>query len=60
VPGPGKQVGETKLNQLSFGWQAGAGTSGWSAGASGGENDATTQSGGYDNGIATFSIIKVA
>ena len=97
----GKQVGESKMNQVSFGWQAGAqgyslivffenekafkdftsgnfefgakasavaitagasagaGTSGASAGASAGKNDATTKSqGGYDNGIATFSVIK--
>jgi lipid-binding SYLF domain-containing protein len=96
----GKQVGESKMNQLSFGWQAGAqgyslivffenekafkdftsgnfefgakasavavtagasagaGTSGASAGASGGKSDATTKSRGYDNGIASFSIIK--
>ena len=97
----GKQVGTAKMNQLSFGWQAGAqsytlmvffeneaafknftsgnfefgakasavaitagasagaGTSGSSASASAGKSDATTKSqGGYDNGIATFSIIK--
>jgi len=97
----GKQVGKSTMNQLSFGWQAGAqgysllvffenekafndftsgnfefgakasavaitagasagaGTSGTSSGASGGKNDATTKTRtGYDNGVATFSIIK--
>ena len=97
----GKQIGTAKMNQLSFGWQAGAqgysllvffeddralkeftsgefefgakasavaitagasagaSTSGTSAGASGGKNDATTKTRtGYDNGVATFSIIK--
>jgi len=97
----GKQVGTAKMNQLSFGWQAGAqgysllvffederafqeftsgefefgakasavaitagasagaSTSGTSAGASAGKKDATTQShGGYEKGMASFSIIK--
>ncbi len=97
----GKQVGTAKMNQLSFGWQAGAqgysllvffedekafkdftsgnfefgakasavaitagasagaGTTGTSSGASGGKNDATTKSrSGYENGMASFSIIK--
>ena len=97
----GKQVGTAKMNQVSFGWQAGAqgysllvffederafqdftsgnfefgakasavaitagasagaGTGGTSAGASAGKKDATTQSrGGYEKGIASFSIIK--
>src|SRR5688500_562673 len=97
----GKQVGTAKMNQVSFGWQAGAqgysllvffederafneftsgdfefgakasavaitagasagaGTSGTSSGASAGKNDATTKSRtGYENGLASFSIIK--
>ncbi len=97
----GKLVGTAKMNQLSFGWQAGAqgyslliffeddrafkdftsgnfefgakasavaitagasagaGTTGTSSGASGGKNDATTKSrSGYENGMASFSIIK--
>jgi len=97
----GKQVGESKMNQVSFGWQAGAqgytlivffenekafkdftsgnfefgakasavaitagasagaGTTGTSSGASGGKNDATTQTRtGYEKGLASFSIIK--
>jgi lipid-binding SYLF domain-containing protein len=97
----GKQTGTAKMNQLSFGWQAGAqgysllvffederafkeftsgdfefgakasavavtagasagaGTTGTSAGASAGKSDATTKSGtGYENGMASFSIIK--
>ena len=95
----GKQVGETTLNQVSFGWQAGAqgyslimffqderafkeftsgnfefgakasavaitagasagaGTGGTGAGASAGKKDATT-AGGYQKGVAPFSIIK--
>ena len=97
----GKQVGTAKMNQLSFGWQAGAqgysllvffeddrafkdftsgnfefgakasavaitagasagaGTSGVSSGASAGKSDATTKARtGYENGMASFSIIK--
>jgi lipid-binding SYLF domain-containing protein len=97
----GKQVGTAKMNQLSFGWQAGAqgysllvffederafkdftsgefefgakasavavtagasagaGTSGASSGASAGKKDATTKAHtGYENGMASFSIIK--
>jgi len=97
----GKQTGTAKMNQVSFGWQAGAqgytlmvffenekafkdftsgnfefgakasavaitagaqagaGTSGTSSGASAGKNDAATQTRtGYENGVATFSIIK--
>jgi lipid-binding SYLF domain-containing protein len=97
----GKQIGTAKMNQLSFGWQAGAqgysllvffederalkeftsgdfefgakasavaitagasagaGTTGASAGASAGKSDATTKSGtGFENGMASFSIIK--
>jgi lipid-binding SYLF domain-containing protein len=97
----GKQTGTAKMNQVSFGWQAGAqgytlmvffenekafkdftsgnfefgakasavaitagasagaGTSGTSSGASAGKNDASTQTRtGYENGVATFSIIK--
>ena len=95
----GKQVGETTLNQVSFGWQAGAqgyslimffqderafkeftsgnfefgakasavaitagasagaGTGGTGAGASAGKKDAKT-AGGYQKGVAPFSIIK--
>jgi len=97
----GKQVGTAKMNQLSFGWQAGAqgysllvffedekafkdftsgefefgakasavaitagasagaGTTGTSTGASASKDDATTKTRtGYDNGMASFSIIK--
>ena len=97
----GKQVGTAKMNQLSFGWQAGAQgytlivffeddrafkdftsgnfefgakasavaitagasagatTSGTSSSASAGKKDATTKSrSGYENGMASFSIIK--
>jgi lipid-binding SYLF domain-containing protein len=97
----GKLVGTAKMNQLSFGWQAGAqgysllvffedekafkdftsgefefgakasavaltagasagaSTTGTSSGASAGKKDATTQSRtGYENGMASFSIIK--
>jgi len=97
----GKQIGTAKMNQLSFGWQAGAqgysllvffeddralkeftsgefefgakasavaitagasagaSTSGTSAGASGGKKDATTASpSGFENGMASFSIVK--
>ena len=97
----GKQVGTAKMNQLSFGFQAGAqgysllvffeddrafkdftsgnfefgakasavaitagasagaGTTGTSSGVSGGKNDATTKTRtGYENGMASFSIIK--
>ena len=97
----GKQTGTAKMNQVSFGWQAGAqgytlmvffenekafkdftsgnfefgakasavaitagaqagaGTSGTSSGASAGKNDAATKTRtGYENGVATFSIIK--
>lgn len=97
----GKQVGTAKMNQLSFGWQAGAqgysllvffedersfkdftsgefefgakasavaitagasagaSTSGTSSGASAGKKDATTKTRtGYENGMASFSIIK--
>ena len=97
----GKQVGTAKMNQLSFGWQAGAqgysllvffedekafkditsgefefgakasavaitagasagaSTKGTSSGVSGGKNDATTKTRtGYENGMASFSIIK--
>lgn len=97
----GKQVGTAKMNQLSFGWQAGAqgysllvffenekafkdftsgnfefgakasavaitagasagaGTTGTSSGASATKKDATTQSRtGFENGMASFSIIK--
>ncbi len=97
----GKQIGTAKMNQVSFGWQAGAqgysllvffeddralkdftsgefefgakasavaitagasagaGTTGTSSGASGGKHDATTQTRtGYENGMASFSIIK--
>ena len=95
----GKQVGETTLNQVSFGWQAGAqgyslimffqderafkeftsgnfefgakasavaitagasagaGTGGTGTGASATKKDATT-AGGYQKGVAPFSIIK--
>ena len=95
----GKQVGEATLNQVSFGWQAGAqgyslimffqderafkeftsgnfefgakasavaitagasagaGTGGTGAGASVTKKDATT-AGGYQKGVAPFSIIK--
>ena len=97
----GKQVGTAKMNQVSFGWQAGAqgysllvffeddrafkdftsgnfefgakasavaitagasasaGSTGTSSGASAGKKDATTQTRtGYENGMASFSIIK--
>ncbi len=97
----GKQVGTAKMNQLSFGWQAGAqgysllvffenekafkdftsgnfefgakasavaitagasagaGTTGTSSGASATKKDAKTQSRtGFENGMASFSIIK--
>jgi Uncharacterized conserved protein len=97
----GKQVGKAKMNQLSFGFQAGAqgyslliffeddrafkdftsgnfefgakasavaitagasagaSTTGTSSGVSGGKNDATTKTRtGYENGMASFSIIK--
>ena len=96
----GKQVGTAKMNQLSFGWQAGAqgysllvffeddrafkdftsgnfefgakasavaitagasagaSTTGTTAGASAGKSDAKTRTGtGYENGIASFSIL---
>jgi len=95
----GKQVGTTKMTQVSFGWQAGAqgysliiffederafreftsgnfefgagvsavaitaaasagaGTGGAGAGASGGKKDASTV-GGYNKGVAPFSIVK--
>jgi lipid-binding SYLF domain-containing protein len=44
---------------ITAGASAGAGTSGTSAGASSGKKDATTQTGtGYQNGVASFSIIK--
>jgi lipid-binding SYLF domain-containing protein len=97
----GKQVGTAKMNQLSFGWQAGvqgysllvffederafkeftsgnfefgakasavaitagasagASTTGTSTGVSAGKNDAKTSTRkGYENGMASFSIIK--
>ncbi len=97
----GKQVGTAKMNQVSFGWQAGAqgysllvffederafneftsgefefgakasavaitagasagaSTSGASSGASAGKKDATTKAhGGYEKGMASFSIVK--
>jgi len=95
----GKQVGTTKMTQVSFGWQAGAqgysliiffederafkeftsgnfefgagvsavaitaaasagaGTGGAGAGASGGKKDAATV-GGFNKGVAPFSIVK--
>jgi lipid-binding SYLF domain-containing protein len=44
---------------ITAGASAGASTSGTSSGASGGKNDATTQTRtGYENGMASFSIIK--
>jgi lipid-binding SYLF domain-containing protein len=44
---------------ITAGASAGASTSGASSGASGGKNDATTKSrGGYEKGMASFSIIK--
>ena len=44
---------------ITAGASAGAGTTGTSSGASGGKNDATTQTRtGYENGMASFSIIK--
>ena len=44
---------------ITAGASAGASTSGTSAGASAGKKDATTQShGGYEKGMASFSIIK--
>ncbi len=44
---------------ITAGASAGAGTSGTSAGASGGKHDATTRThSGYENGMASFSIIK--
>jgi lipid-binding SYLF domain-containing protein len=97
----GKQVGTAKMNQVSFGWQAGAqgysllvffederafneftsgnfefgakasavaitagasagaSTGGASSGASAGKKDATTVAhGGYEKGMASFSIVK--
>jgi len=97
----GKQVGTSKMTQVSIGWQAGAqgysllvffederafkdftsgefefgakasavaitagasagaGTSGASSGASAGKKDATTKAHtGFENGMASFSIIK--
>ena len=97
----GKQVGTATMNQVSFGWQAGAqgysllvffederafndftsgefefgakasavaitagasagaSTSGTSSGASAGKKDATTAAhGGYEKGMASFSIVK--
>jgi lipid-binding SYLF domain-containing protein len=44
---------------ITAGASAGASTSGSSAGASGGKKDATTKAvGGYEKGMASFSIIK--
>ena len=44
---------------ITAGASAGAGTTGTSAGASAGKNDATTKTRtGYENGMASFSIIK--
>jgi lipid-binding SYLF domain-containing protein len=44
---------------ITAGASASAGTSGASAGASGGKHDATTASGGgFENGMASFSIVK--
>jgi lipid-binding SYLF domain-containing protein len=44
---------------ITAGASAGAGTTGTSSGASGGKHDATTQTRtGYENGMASFSIIK--
>jgi lipid-binding SYLF domain-containing protein len=44
---------------ISAGASAGASTSGTSSGASAGKKDATTQShGGYERGMASFSIVK--
>jgi len=44
---------------ITAGASAGASTSGTSSGASGGKNDAKTQTRtGYENGMASFSIIK--
>jgi lipid-binding SYLF domain-containing protein len=44
---------------ITAGASAGAGTTGASAGASAGKSDATTKSGtGFENGMASFSIIK--
>jgi lipid-binding SYLF domain-containing protein len=44
---------------ITAGASAGASTSGTSAGASGGKHDATTASiGGYEKGMASFSIVK--
>jgi len=44
---------------ITAGASAGASTSGSSAGASGGKKDATTKSvGGYEKGMASFSIVK--
>ena len=44
---------------ITAGASAGAGTTGTSSGASAGKNDATTQTRtGYENGMASFSIIK--
>src|SRR5262245_51068864 len=44
---------------ITAGASAGASTSGSSAGASGGKKDATTKAvGGYEKGMASFSIVK--
>jgi hypothetical protein len=43
---------------LTTGASASAGTSGATSGASGGKNDATTTSGGYQKGMAVFTIAK--
>jgi lipid-binding SYLF domain-containing protein len=43
---------------LTPGASASAGTSGATSGASGGKKDATTTSGGYQKGMAVFTIAK--
>jgi len=43
---------------ITAGASASAGTTGATSGASGGKNDATTASGGYQNGMAVFVVVK--
>jgi lipid-binding SYLF domain-containing protein len=43
---------------ITAGASASAGTTGATSGASGGKNDATTASGGYQKGMAVFVIVK--
>ncbi len=48
---------EASAVAITAGAQVGAGTGGTSAGASGGKKDATTV-GGYNKGLAPFTIVK--